>query len=124
MALKRLTLRARLLALAAIGAFFTLLVGGVALACNAQIAAVNAAEVRLGDAQAQVLEASRHQRQIRAQVWFAYLASAGTVEEDRDHVVEEYDAAAAGLRAAADRLHAMADQSRSPQPARTRQRAE
>jgi diguanylate cyclase (GGDEF)-like protein len=114
MSLRRLTLRAKLLSLAGIGALFTSLLAAVALVGHAQLAQVNAEQVRLSDVQTQVLEASRYQRQLRAQVWFAYLVSGGGVDEEREHVTEEFDDAAAGLRQASERLHLLADGAKDP----------
>jgi hypothetical protein len=114
MALRRLTLRTKLLSLAGIGALFTSLLAAIALAGHAQLAQVNGEQVRLSDVQTQVLDASRYQRQLRAQVWFAYLVSGGGVDEEREHVTEEFDGAAAGLRQASDRLHILADAAQEP----------
>jgi diguanylate cyclase (GGDEF)-like protein len=97
-ATRHVSVRARLIGIAAVGAVFTLVVGAVGLAGYSRITEVNTAEVKLGEAQTLVLRASMSHRQMRAEVWFAYALAADGTSRDRADARQEFDAATSDLR--------------------------
>jgi diguanylate cyclase (GGDEF)-like protein len=111
--------RARLISIAAVGAVFTLVVGVVGLAGYSRMNAVNAAESRLGETQALVLQASMAQRQLRAQVWFAYTLTAGGTGLEAEEVHEEFDAAAGDLHSTLARLRPLVEHTPYPHQLQT-----
>lgn len=112
---RRLTVRGRLYGISAVGALLTAVIGLVGLSGYSRLNAANEAGVSLGTTQAVTLQMLALQHKIRAQVWFAYAASAGGTNRPTAEIREEFDTARERLLADNARLSALADGTRYDQ---------
>ena len=106
---RRLTVRGRLYGISAVGAVLTAVIGVVGLSGYSRLNAANEAELWLGTTQASTLEVLALQHKIRAQVWFAYAASAGGTDRPTAEIREEFEGARERLLANNAQLSTLAD---------------